>query len=318
MSGSVHVPQGASQNFFDDAHSRAVLNGRVRRVLVLAHSGKPRASELLLSVEPWLRERVERVDVESDVIAFTEAQEQRLEHGGSEDPPDLVVVLGGDGAILSAVRAFRATPVPTLGINLGSVGFLASTPVSRWEQVLEDVLAGCGVIEPRMRLRVSLESDEGVCRTVALNDAVCSRGADDPMLRLALSVGDSWVTDYRSDGLILASPSGSTAYSLSAGGPILAPSMLGVVVTPICSQALANRPIVLHPDSELHLSLVGPDAEADVVVDGLRFGCLRSGHRLTVTRHPQAFPLLTLPGLDPYRRLRERLGWSGAVQGNGG
>lgn len=318
MRDSVPTPEGTSSSQGVDALHRPVRTGQVERVLVLSHSGKRRAGELLSQVEPWLRERVTRVDVESDVIAFAEAQEQRLNRGESEDPPDLIVVLGGDGAILSAVRAFRATPVPTLGINLGSVGFLASTPVSRWEQVLEDVLAGCGVLEPRMRLRVSIESSEGVRRTVALNDAVCSRGADAPMLRSSLSVGDSWVTDYRADGLILASPSGSTAYSLSAGGPILAPSMLGIVVTPICSQALANRPIVLHPDAELRLSLNEPDSEADVVVDGQRFGCLRSGDCLTVTRHPQPFPLLTLPGLDPFRRLRERLGWSGAVQGNGG
>lgn len=283
-----------------------------RRVLVLVHSGKSAALELVDELVPFLEERCESVQVERDVVAFGARAEAARAEGRALDAPDLVVVLGGDGAMLSSVRAFCETPVPTLGINFGRVGFLASTPQSRWREVLGGVLDGRGVIEPRMRLSVELP---GLDRpAVALNDVVISREPQDAMLEIALEVGGAWVTNYRADGLILSTPSGSTAYSLSAGGPILAPTLLGVVVTPICSQALANRPLVLHPDSVTRVEVVTA-ADADVVVDGQRIGALKRGTSVVARRHPEPFPLLTMPDLDPYRRLRERLGWTGGVQG---
>jgi len=287
------------------------LDGGARRVLVLVHSGKSAALELVSELVPFLEERCDEVVVERDVVAFVERAESGRAAGSAPHAPDLVVVLGGDGAMLSAVRAFCEAPVPTLGINFGRVGFLASTPQSRWREVLGGVLDGRGVTEPRMRLSVELPGLERPA--IALNDVVISREPQDAMLEIALEVGGAWVTNYRADGLILSTPSGSTAYSLSAGGPILAPTLLGVVVTPICSQALANRPLVLHPDSVTRVEVV-TDVDADVVVDGQRVGALRHGDSVVARRHPEPFPLLTMPDLDPYRRLRERLGWSGGVQ----
>jgi NAD+ kinase len=281
-----------------------------RRVLVLLHPGKRAAVEMLTELAPWLEERFEHVAIVSDVLSFAERHRaSRTGTGTSDALPDLVVVLGGDGAMLSAVRAFRDAPVPTLGINFGRVGFLASTPQSRWRDVLTGVLEGRGVLEPRMRLSLSIADQNLV--GVALNDVVLSRSPEDAMLRLSLDVDGAWVTNYRADGLILATPSGSTAYALSAGGPILAPSMLGVVVAPICSQALANRPLVLHPDSQVLVRVTAAESDADVVLDGRRFARVKSGATLAVTRHPLPFPLLSMPELDPYRRLRERLGWNG-------
>jgi NAD+ kinase len=165
-----------------------------------------------------------------------------------------------------------------------------------------------------MRLSISRQGPGLADVAVALNDLVVTRAPDESMLHTNLRVGDAWVTDYRSDGLIVATPSGSTAYSLSAGGPILAPSMLAVVVTPICSQALSNRPIVLHPESELEIELLSRDLTADLIVDGRRAGQLETGQRIYLSRHPVAYPLLAMPGLDAYRRLRERLGWSGNLR----
>jgi NAD+ kinase len=279
----------------------------LRRVLLYVHSGKPQALELESRVRWFLESRVERVEVEHDLNRDLGDRPQAAQ-------PELVVVLGGDGALLSAARAFQEAPVPILGINLGQVGFLASTPVSRWEETLEGALAGQGSIEPRMRLSISRhragQSDVGI----ALNDLVVTRAPDESMLHTNLRVGDAWVTDYRADGLIVATPSGSTAYSLSAGGPILAPSMLALVVTPICSQALSNRPIVLHPDSELEIELLSKDLRADLILDGRSAGNLSPGDRIYLSRHPVPYPLLAMPGLDPYRRLRDRLGWSGNLR----
>jgi NAD+ kinase len=130
------------------------------------------------------------------------------------------------------------------------------------------------------------------------------------MLVLALSVGEHWVTDYRADGLIVATPSGSTAHSVSAGGPVLFPSMLAIVVTPICPQGLSYRPIVMHPDSRLEIVVRETSGDTAVVVDGRALHPLLPGDVLRVARHPIAYPLLAWPKLDPYRRLRDRLGWS--------
>jgi NAD+ kinase len=290
--------------------------GVVRRVLVAAHSAKEQAGRLLGELVPWLERRGVEVVAEEDLWSFASARERRRARGERDEgpAPDLVVVLGGDGAILSAARAYRDDPVPLLGINFGRVGFLAATPITRWEQTLESVREGQALVEPRMRLLVRFRTAAGELTAVALNDVVVSRAPEESMLQIGLDLGGDWVTDYRADGLILATPSGSTAYSLSAGGPILAPSMLAIVATPICSQALANRPLVLHPESALRVRLTSPGQRADIVVDGQRFGVLAPGEELLLTRHPEPFPLISMPDLDPWRRLRERLGWSGDIR----
>ncbi|MCZ6596101.1 MAG: NAD(+)/NADH kinase [Planctomycetota bacterium] len=288
----------------------------MRSVLVLASGDKPKVRALLEELRGWLGERLERVEVETDVGAFRRKRDAlSTDEGGDAkgDAPDLVVVLGGDGTLLTAVRAFADDPVPTLGINFGQVGFLASIPATRWEETLAAVLAGRGVLEPRMRLEAEWRSNGRIVRGVALNDVIVQRGAHQGMLTCTLRVGDDHVTSYRSDGLIVATPSGSTAYSLSAGGPILMPSMLALVVTPICPQGLANRPLVLDAESELSLTVTTSTGITTLVVDGQDYHQLSEGDTVFVRRHPEAYPLYAMEGLDPYRRLRERLGWSGRI-----
>ena len=231
-----------------------------------------------------------------------------------QDLPDLVVVLGGDGAILGVVRAYADQPVPTIGINFGRVGFLASVPSGHWREALEPTLRGRAPVEPRMRLEARLEGVGGApVRAVALNDVVVGRGATQGMLTVGLHVDGDWVTDYRADGLILATPSGSTAHSLSAGGPILFPSMGAIVATPICPQGLSYRPIILRDTSHLEVVVQASSGITTLAVDGQGFFPVREGERVRIQRHPQPYPLLSWEGLDPYRRLRERLGWSGLL-----
>lgn len=285
----------------------------VRTVLVACDPDKPDVRTLLDELVPWLRARVGRVELESDVRALVERRSKLSLTESLEDLPDLLIVLGGDGAILGAVRAFASAPVPTLGINFGRVGFLASTPVSHWREALEGVLSGEGVLEPRMRLVARLgdgASRKGGLEAIALNEVLVARGTAPGMLTLGLSVGGEWVADYRADGLILATPSGSTAHSLSAGGPILFPSMLGMVVTPICPQGLSYRPIVLHPDSSVEVLVKESSGDTLLVLDGQAFHPMQVGEVVRIERHAQAYPLLAWSKLDAYRRLRDRLGWS--------
>ncbi len=286
----------------------------MKRVLVFADLDKHGVREFRRTLMDWLGTRVEHVELEGDLRAYL----RRRETEGPKVPrgkrPDLVVVLGGDGAILAAVRAFAADPVPTLGINFGRVGFLASTPVVHWEEVLGGVLDGEGLLEPRMRLTARMHTHDGDdIEAIALNDVVLHRAVTQGMLTLALRVDGVWVSDYRADGLIIATPSGSTAHSLSAGGPILIPSMLGLVVTPICPQGLAHRPLVLHSDAKVELAISASGGLTTLVVDGQGYAPMREGDSVFVERHPSAYPLMRWAKLDPYRRLRERLGWSGTV-----
>ncbi|HUR26914.1 MAG TPA: NAD(+)/NADH kinase [Planctomycetota bacterium] len=294
--------------------TQAPARGSVKRVLVLADLDKQGVREFRQQLMTWLGSRVDKVELEGDLREFLRRREAEGFELAAEKRPDLVVVLGGDGAILAGVRAFAREPVPTLGINFGRVGFLATTPVGDWEEVLTGVLVGHGVLEPRMRLRARMRTHDGdEIEAIALNDVVLSRAVTQGMLTVGLMVDGEWVTDYRADGLIVATPSGSTAHSLSAGGPILIPSMFGLVVTPICPQALAHRPLVLHSESKIELVISSSGGLTTLVVDGQGYAPMRQGDSVFIERHPVAYPLLGWAKLDPYRRLRERLGWSGTV-----
>jgi NAD+ kinase len=283
----------------------------LRSALILASFEKPAVRQLAGELEPWLAERLERVTLRSDLREFCTERERNQDAG--VERPDLVCVLGGDGSLLSAVRSFAEDPVPTLGINLGRVGFLASTPASHWQETLEGVLEGRGTLELRTRLTVRIEGQQ-CSERVALNDIALERGSRQGMLTASLFVGEEWVSDYRADGVIVATPSGSTAYSLSAGGPVLEPSVPALVVTPICSQGLSNRPIVLSDRDELKLSIVSASGLTNLAVDGQAFHSMEQGDCAYIARHPVPYPLFAMPGLDPYRRLRDRLGWRGSIE----
>ncbi|MCB9915186.1 MAG: NAD(+)/NADH kinase [Planctomycetes bacterium] len=292
---------------------RETFEQAVERVLVLADPGKTGVSELLDELVPWLTPRVAELELRRDLREFC----RQVELAALPLPPrpDVIVVLGGDGSILSAVRAFGADPVPILGINFGRIGFLASVRATQWRGALADVLEGRAVLEPRMRLAGELRvRDAAPAASVALNEVLVQRGAAQGMLTVSLWDGDTWVSDYRADGLIVASPSGSTAHSLAAGGPILAPSMRGLVVTPISPQSLSHRPLVVHPDSRLTVRVEKASGLTTLVVDGHGFYPMHVGDSLLVSRHPVPYPLLARPDSDPYARIRERLGWRGTFE----
>lgn len=294
--------------------SDRVFRGSVRRVMVLADRSKADVDELVQRLEPYLSERVDAVVVEGDLRAWCK-EAARLGATGPEPTPDLVIVLGGDGSILAAVHAFARRPIPILGVNFGRVGFLASVPAADCLPAVEEVLGGEAMIEPRTRLAVSLTSGDGeVVEDIALNDVVLSRGSFQGMLAVSMEVDGFWVSDYRADGLILATASGSTAHSLAAGGPILSPTMGGVVVTPICAHALSHRPVVLEAMSEIRLRMAESTGVVTLAVDGHGYYAVQVGDQMTVRAHEVPYPLLTRRGSNPYRRLRDRLGWRGSFE----
>lgn len=284
---------------------------RIDRVMLLADGDKAVVAAEQGAVEAFLRGRGAEVEVHSRVRDLDALRSAR---GAA---PDLVVVLGGDGSVLTAARLLAEAPVPTIGINFGRVGFLASLEVSAWRKGLEDVFEGRSLVENRMRLEASVVragadgADGEVGTVVALNDVVVSRGTTPSMAEFDLLSFGRRVTSYRADGLIFATPSGSTAYSLAAGGPILDPGLRAIVLTPISAHALSHRPLVIGPRAELEVRVANTAGAAAVDVDGQLVTELQEGDVVRLTASETPYPLLTIEGFDPWQRLRDRLGWAG-------
>jgi NAD+ kinase len=230
----------------------------------------------------------------------------------SELPPlvDLVVVLGGDGTLLSVARHLGSRDVPILGVNLGSLGFLTEVSTDEMIQTLDLCIEGRAFIQRRMTLDATLHREGAVLATYScLNDIVVNKSAMARIIEVRIEVGGDWLTDMRADGLILATPTGSTAYNLSAGGPILAPGVDGIVLAPLCPHTLTMRPIVLDGKDSVDITLLRGSEEVFLTADG-QTGCpVRIGDCVRVQRSPHEVPLVSSPHRGYFALLREKLGW---------
>jgi NAD+ kinase len=222
---------------------------------------------------------------------------------------DLAVVIGGDGTMLGFAREMARYGVPLLGINQGRLGFITDIPIERWRESLAPVLAGDYEVEPRSMLEGAVLRDgESIFSGLALNDVVVSRGGTAGMVELKIQVGEQFVANMRADGLIVASPTGSTAYALSAGGPILHPSIAGWLLVPIAPHTLSNRPIVLPDLGEVRMEiLAGRDASVNFDMQSL--ASLLHGDTITVRRSQHQVRFLHPKGWSYYATLRRKLRW---------
>jgi len=223
---------------------------------------------------------------------------------------DLLVVLGGDGTMLAAVRLVENHAVPILGVNLGHLGFLTEITVEEVSQVLEDVLAGRHKTSQRAMLEAELvRSGRRIAAHRALNDVVLHKAAIARMVELEFSIDAVFVSRIRGDGLILATPTGSTAYSLSAGGPIVSPAADVMVVTPIAPHMLTNRPLIIPGSSQVEILLSAADESAHVTVDGQVGEEALPGDRLRIRRAARGVELVVSPKRDYFAVLRDKLRW---------
>lgn len=222
---------------------------------------------------------------------------------------DLAVVIGGDGTMLGFAREMARYGIPLLGINQGRLGFITDIPTERWRESLAPVLAGDYEVESRAMLEGAVLRDgESIFSGLALNDVVVSRGATAGMVELKIEVGDQFVANMRADGLIVASPTGSTAYALSAGGPILHPSIAGWLLVPIAPHTLSNRPIVLPDQGEVRMEIVA-GRDASVNFDMQSLASLLHGDTITVRRSQHQVRFLHPKGWSYYATLRRKLRW---------
>ncbi|MGE5481902.1 MAG: NAD(+)/NADH kinase [Bacteroidota bacterium] len=221
---------------------------------------------------------------------------------------ELLVVLGGDGALLSAARAVAREEVPLLGVNVGHLGFLTELEGGDVEQAVDRLLAGDFRLDSRLMLRSRVERQgEIVAEHLALNDVVITRTTFARMIRLRTFVGGEFVVEYMADGMIVATPTGSTAYSLSAGGPIVSPEVEAVVITPICPHTLAARSIVVPPQEGIVVELVGREEGTLLTVDGQEGVPLIKTDRLLVEVAPYRTRLVRLHARSFYALLQSRL-----------
>jgi NAD+ kinase len=222
---------------------------------------------------------------------------------------DLAVVLGGDGTMLGIARQLARYGMPLVGINQGRLGFITDVSVGQFAEVLAPMLAGDFEVEHRTMLEGFVERDERkIFEALALNDVVVSRSHTASMIELRIDIGDEFMANLRADGLILASPTGSTAYALSAGGPILHPGIAGWVLAPIAPHTLSNRPIVLPDVSDVAIQIVA-GRDASVNFDMQSLASLLPGDRIRVRRSQHQVHFLHPLGWSYYATLRKKLHW---------
>jgi NAD+ kinase len=223
---------------------------------------------------------------------------------------DLAVVVGGDGTMLGIARQLAPHNVPLIGINQGRLGFITDVPAGTFAESLAPMIAGDYEIEHRAMLEGDVWRDgEPIHAGIAMNDVVVSRGASAGMVELRIDVGDEFVANFRADGLIIASPTGSTAYALSAGGPLLHPGIAGWVLVPIAPHALSNRPIVMPDSGEIGIEIVG-GREVSVNFDMQTLASLLHGDRIRVRRSVHQVRFLHPRGWSYYATLRRKLHWN--------
>ena len=231
-------------------------------------------------------------------------------------PSDLycVFVLGGDGTFLSAVRWIGDQDIPILGVKFGELGFLAETDDKSLLTVGGAVLKGQFKIKPRMRLRVALiREGEQICQETVLNDVVINRGASAGLAHIRTYIDAHFLTEYRADGLIVSTPTGSTAYSLAAGGPIVHPGVNSIVLTPICPFTLTNRPLIVPDNVEIKIQLAEKSSNANVTFDGQVGRAISDQDIITIRKGSHPIQVITLPDHDDYfDLLKTKLRWSGS------
>lgn len=282
-----------------------------QRLGIITKPGEPRATDLASRIAEWAAARGLGLVV-NDSLADSPNGTTPAANNDIAQRCDLLVALGGDGTMISTVRLVSGRGTPVLGINLGTLGYLTEFSVENAMAALESVARGDYHVVKRMLLEWQvLRDDTQVGSGSALNDVVVNKSALARIIEIDCSVGSDYVTTYRADGLIVATPTGSTAYNLSAGGPIIAPEAEVISICPICPHTLTNRPLVLPYDVVIKLRLNTRDAEVMLTSDGQTGMPLLAGDRVEITRSPRTFNTVSARDRDYFEILRSKLKWSG-------
>ena len=257
---------------------------------------------LELSLEPELREIAGTGDVLNDPTIL-----------------DALLTLGGDGTLLRGARMIAPHPVPILGVNMGRLGFLTGTPANELRGALMRFARGDYVVENRMTLDARIVDGRGIVRSeyLALNDVVLHKGGFARVVEFSVAAGGEPIATYGADGIVLSTPTGSTAYSLSAGGPVVFPTLETILVTPVSAHTLAVRPVILPPTVEVVVRVNDPPEDLLITIDGQVGSRFTAGDQLCVRRATSGIRIVRFPGTSFFSTLRQKLGWGGLTGRDG-
>ena len=276
-------------NFFPNMKSAAIIS----------KPSKPELSGILPELLGWFRKRGYQLYLDEETARYTNGEQVISREEIGKKHPDFALVLGGDGTLLSAARAVAHEGVPILAVNLGSLGFLTEVPLNELYVALESVDQGQCPVEERSVLDCHLiRNDQPITQNFALNDVVVNKSAISRLVEFDLYIDGNFVFQYKADGVIIATPTGSTAYSLAAGGPVLMPAVDAFVVTPVCPHSLTHRPLVVTETSQIELRVETGGEQAFLSIDGQvglpvqqgdRVVCQRAAHKVKLLRAQRTF-----------------------------
>jgi NAD+ kinase len=296
----------------------------MKRIGIIAKKNKPEAVSIARSLVEWLQPKKIEVYIEEEMgrLLFTSGPSLRaglplsdayinsVERSDIPDHVEMVIVLGGDGTLLSVARLVGVHEVPILGVNLGGLGFLTEITLEELYRVLERVIQGDFITDERVVLNAAvIRRGERMAEFIVLNDAVINKGALARIIDLETTINEEYLTTFKSDGLIISTPTGSTAYNLSAGGPIVYPSLHCIVITPICPHTLTNRPIVIPDDVEIRAILKTKQQEVILTLDGQQGFSLEFEDVVEVRKAEGRILLIKSPYRHYFEVLREKLKW---------
>jgi NAD+ kinase len=284
-----------------------------RNIGIISRPRRSNLSEVVPPLLSWLEDRGIHVAYDQETASSLAEPSEGRSREQVAAASDLLLVLGGDGTLLAAARVAAPRGIPILPINMGSLGFLTSFMLEELYPALEDILAGRLTISERVMLHAELERGNKILdKQTVLNEVVINKGALARMIELELSIDKDFVCRYRADGLIVASPTGSTAYSLSAGGPIVHPSVESFIITPICPHTLSDRPVVVGDTSIIEVKLSAGTESVFLTLDGQKGIPLQATDRVRISRAQQLLKLIQTPNKSYFEILRNKLKWGEA------
>lgn len=290
----------------------AVKGKRVRRIAIVAKPHIGEVSPVVRDLVSWLKRHRVEPRVETRVAELLDDPTPGFPLTKPPRDVQLFIVLGGDGTLLSVARAMGARQIPILGVNLGSLGFLTDVTLPRLYPALESILAGKYSIQSRMMLDAVVLSRNGRVLThqSVLNDVVVTKGAIARMIEVEVQIDNHSVALVRADGIIVSTPTGSTAYSLAAGGPIVYPDLGSMLITPICPHTLTQRPVVISDRSLVELTPRGESDEVYATFDGQASQVMQPGDTVRVRKSRNSVKLVSLPDDEYFQVLRYKLRWA--------
>jgi NAD+ kinase len=283
---------------------------KLNRIGVLVGPQKNDAIAVVRDLRAWCEQRGIELRAAEAVAEQVHCAPFAVRAGELAEDLDLLVVLGGDGTMLAAARLVGSRPIPVLGVNFGWLGYLTEFTLAELFTALDGLLEGNFRIDHRMMLQVGLKRNDQIIETHrALNDAVVNKSALARMIELECYINEHFVNSFRADGMIIATPTGSTAYSLSAGGPIVYPSISAILLTPICPHTLSNRPVVVPGDSVVEVIFKRPGEDVMLTIDGQRGISLVPDDRIILLRSQTTFDLVRPTNRNYFEVLRTKLKW---------